>query len=385
MKNVRCVCALVLVCGSIIGGAQGVNFQVTQITRSAEHVSIKWEAALGQSYRVESAATVGGPWEARATTNAVAGEAGWVDLEASGKNQRFYRIVMISGASGASVREGLLAGDLVPNNVALVGEQSSEVGVSAVFLASQSQGGLQLITTGTLTEQGQTWSYSPIPNDRLLVRFQSGTNLDFYITRMEGSFAGDAANFLQQSHAFDYRVVNPGLADLTVTSVIPAATADFQATLRGSLVWSNAAYQIDLALSGTYRFDNSVGYSLLDDHRITGSITASNLSLTVDQRRRYEFIANDGHSASSEEYWNNNTLQSGADRYQWNNARRQKSFKDGKPSSLDTYWQATGGVLKNGQPYGVYQMKSDSSLGVVKFLLVLPNEALELESWVVVL
>ncbi len=361
-----------------------VAFEITQIKIQTNGAAVTWSTEAGRSYQVESAAAVVGPWQTRAVLQANSNTLQWVDTEAIAQPQRFYRIASVTQAS---LRGPLLAGDAVPRDVGTVGLQSSDTGAKAAFLARQlGTGGAQLVTTGTLTEQGQNWNYAASPNDRLVVKFQSGTNVTFYITRMEGNFSGDAANFLQQPHNFDFRVVIPGVTDLTFTSEIPPATCNFRATARGALVWGNATYTVNLTLSGQYCFESGFGYySLLNDYTSTGTVTVPGYALTVDQRRRFELIATGGDTASSEQDWNNNTLTIGADTYKWVNARKQKSFKNGKPSSLDTYWQASGGVLKNGEPYGTYQMKPDSVLGYVKFLLVLPNEVIELESWNVLL
>jgi len=94
-----------------------------------------------------------------------------------------------------------------------------------------------------------------------------------------------------------------------------------------------------------------------------------------------KLIASDRESASSEQIWNNNAVHAGGVTLQWVNTRRQNSFKNGKLSSLDTYWQASGEVLRDGAPYGAYKMESNSTLFVVKFLLVTPGEAIELASY----
>jgi hypothetical protein len=38
-------------------------------------------------------------------------------------------------------------------------------------------------------------------------------------------------------------------------------------------------------------------------------------------------------------------------------------------------------VLKNGLAFGVYKMEPNVVLGVIRFLLVLPNDVIELEWW----
>lgn len=370
---------LVAVCCVLsIVRSHAAEIRITEITKTASKSEIKWTAEIGNNYQVESSDSVKGPWQNRASLKANATVLSWTD-ESVAAPQRFYRI---SSIPVATLQDFFLAGDAVSHDLGTLGLQSGDIGAQAVFLASQLQGGTQLITRGTLQQQGQNWTYALAPDDRLVVRFQSGTNLDFHITRMEGNFTGDATSFLQQPHLFDYRVTAPGVGDLTFASEIPAGTCNFKAAAQGSLVWRGVTYTIDLTLAGQYCVENGFGYfSLLNDYTTAGTVVAPGFDLRVDQRRRFELITTSKDSAISEEDWNNNTLIIGSDTYQWSHTKKQKSFKDGKPSSVDTYWQASGDVLRNGAPYGVYQRTADALLGIVKFVLVLPGETIDLEVW----
>ena len=354
-------------------------FEITQISQKTNGIAIQWSAEAGRSYQVETADSLLGPWQRRASVNAASNLLSWLDTETGSARQRFYRL---STTNETGLRGALLAGDAVPRTVGSLSFDINSVAADAVFAASQlGAGGAQLVTTGTLSQQGQTWSYSSSPADRLAVRFGSGTNADFYITRMEGNFSSDAATFLQESHNFDFRVVAPGVADLTFNSGIPSGTCNFHATARGSLLWNGVNYTVDLALDGQYCFESGFGsYSLLNDYTTAGTVMAPGYSLSVDQRWRFELVADQKQSASSAEDWNNNTLTIGADTFKWVNAKKQKSFKNGKPSSIDSYWQASGAVLKNGQSWGLYQYQGPI-FGYVKFYLATPDAAIELESW----
>lgn len=381
--KMKSLSAIILFCGTGFFCSHAASFQFTEIRKETNGISIKWEAETGRNYQIETAASVLGPWQARASLTAASTLLTWVDVEATSLPQQFYRVAVVPNASGDLSREGLFAGDFIPKNATLSGEQSGEIAANAAFLASQlGAGGARLITTGTLTQQGLNWSYAASPNDRLVVRFATGTNVSLYITRMQGDFSLDAPSFLRKNHNFDYRVVVPSVSDLTVTSEIGSGNPTLRATALGTLVWSNVTYSINLALVGEYRFEiDKSGSSFLNDYTMTGTVSAPGYSLTISERRRFELVSAETGTATSEETWNNNTLILGADAYKWVNARKQKSFKNGKPSSLDTYWQASGGVLKNGAPFGLYKFDTGTVLGYVRFNLVLPNEVIELESW----
>jgi len=387
----KSICLTALCYGWAILPVAAASFQLTEITRDTNTVTIKWNAEAAKSYEVQSAAFVAGPWRSRASVNTATTLADWADTEPASLSQQFYRVALVTNSSGGLERDGLFAGDFIPSNTTLLGEQSGDIGANAVFLASQlGAGGARLVTTGTLTQLGQNWNYGLSPNDRLVVQFATGTNVSFYITRMQGDFSIGAATFLRQNHNFDYRVAIPGASDLTFTSDIGSGNPTFRATALGTLVWSNVTYNINLALVGDYRFEiDSSGSSYLNDYTMTGTVDAPGYSLNVNQRRRFEMVvavvnfggATRSESSSSNQDWNNNTLTIGGEVYKWVNALKQKSFKNGQPSSVDTYWQASGGVLKNGGPFGLYKFGAGSVFGFVKFNLVLPNEVIELESW----
>lgn len=366
------------------------EIRISTAAREKDRLTVRWTAEAERVYEVQSAHLASGPWRARTNLDAILGAMEWSDPEAANHPQQFYRLAA-SSKTNAPGQSLLLNGDNLPKAAAQLGEQSGEICANAVFLASQlGANGQQLVSTGTLTQQGAVWSYAPSPADRLTVRFVTGTNLSFYVTRMQGDFSVDAATFLQRNHNFDYRVVSPGVGDMTFTSDVGTGSPSFRASVRGSITISNVTYAADLALSGDYRFEiDTSGSSYLNDYRMTGTLTAPQMQLTVDQRRRFEMIVtrtdlgggSRTESASADQDWINNTLTLGADTYQWVGVTKQKSFKEGKPSSIDTYWKASGEVRKNGQAFGTYQMQADSVFGFLRFYLVLPSGSILLESW----
>lgn len=371
--------------------AVAATLQVTEVVRQTDGLKIGWTAESGNAYQVQSSTTVTGPWRLRTTLEPAAGPTSWVDGESSFGVQQFYRLSVSPKTVSEAPRLTLLTGDSIPATVAFLGEQSGTMAANGVFLASQlGAGGLQLVTTGTLTQQGLIWTYSANPADRLIVQFIAGTNVTFYVTRMQGDFSVDAATFLRRNHNFDYRVVVPGTGDLSFTSDVGTANPSYQATAQGSLVFSNVTYSVNLSLAGLYRFEtDSTGTSLLTDYLVTGTASSPDYRLVANYRRRFELVsarttsggATRFEDATTDQDWNNNVVTIGADTYQWAEASKQKSFRNGKPSQIDTYWKASGGILRNGQPYGIYDMRPDPLLVYLRFYLILPDQAIELESW----
>ncbi len=106
--------------------------------------------------------------------------------------------------------------------------------------------------------------------------------------------------------------------------------------------------------------------------------------MQLNHRWRHHLIGGVGGNASSVEEWNNSQLTVGPDTYRWINTKIQKSFRDGKPSSLDTYWLAGGTVTRNGLDYGDYHLRPLPLEQRIQIVLSLPGEDLVLESWAII-
>src|SRR5204863_7394046 len=105
----------------------------------------------------------------------------WGDSNLAGVSNRFYRLV-----ENGPLTNVFLNADSLAQQILDTGTSRSQVGAAAVFLASQLQGGLQLIINGTLTQTASTWTYSATPNDRLVIQYLSGVNPSYYIGTMLG-------------------------------------------------------------------------------------------------------------------------------------------------------------------------------------------------------
>ncbi len=374
----RSVCQLVLLFLALaLGGAKAVTLQ---INKQGNSVRLSWAAQQATSYTLEYTDTFPGSWRTATTLLAETNTASWIDTNTPSADRRFYRLI-----EHGSVTNALLAADALPQQVLAAQLDSANFAASAVYLASQLQGGLRLITNGTLTQTAVSWTYSPAPADRLVAQFLSGTNVTAYIRVMLGNFSGDAANFLSSSHDFRYRVVIPGGLDMVYTSLRNGC--DITATAQGSFVSGGISYDTNLRAAGQYCSETGGGYtSLLDDHTVTGSISRDRFNLAVDQRRRFELISDSSRDATSAQDWINSRLTIGTDVFQWSNVYKRKSFTNGHPSHIDPSasdleWQATGAVLKNGAAFGNYRYSFSPLDLYVRFLLQWPGTTIELEHY----
>jgi hypothetical protein len=360
-----------------------LNVHAQRITAALEHppraITLQCPAQPGLSYSVQNADTPAGPWTPSATLQADNQTLQWSSTILTTERQRYFRIIAQTPANETST---LLASAQLPNLIGTTALDSANIAAQAAFLASiLGAGGSQLLTTGTLQETSTGWTYATSPSDRLHVQFQSGTNMTYRISTMTGNFNSDATAYLESPHEFHYQFTQPGLADIAFTNRLTAVNCQFLISAQGTLTAEHVDYTLNVTQHGTYCVDNSNGYELLNDVTTTGSAEAANYSITLNHRWRHNLIGGGGGNASSVEEWNNNQLTLGPNSYSWQNVKIQKSFLNGKPSSLDTYWLATGLVLRNGDTFGTYRLDPAPLEGRIKIVLQIPGESLVLESW----
>lgn len=280
-------------------------------------------------------------------------------------------------AAPADAESSLLASHALGSTLQTEGENSATLTTEAVWLASQSVGTGTLVTTGTLTQTGQSVSYAAQPDDRLVLEFGDGNTVDIWVLAIEGDFSGTASNFLEGNHELQYRVAVPERIDMTFTSQRNGGNSATAA--EGSLVLEGVSYDCDVQGAGTYYFEaDSTGVHFLDDTQTQGRITAAGFDLDVDETWHYEFVSSSTGSASDARRTMDNSLNLGGTVYDFADIELQKSFADGSPNEIDTYWNAQGAVLRDGATYG--QMRLDVDAARVRFVLDTPDETLELES-----
>src|SRR5690554_7054085 len=105
-------------------------------------------------------------------------------------------------AAGALLTYGLTA------DRAEVAEDATSLMLEAVLLASDlATGGQELVVTGTLTQSGAAFTYSPSPADRLLVRFSNGNQVEVKVNALDGDEnATSPAQFLRKPHTLNFAV-----------------------------------------------------------------------------------------------------------------------------------------------------------------------------------
>src|SRR4051812_23959348 len=80
---------------AIVTTYSGVPLQIKKIEQS---IVLNWPAQLGNTYKVQSAPAITGPWTDRASVNADSAQGSWTDPTAATAAQRFYRLVETGAA-----------------------------------------------------------------------------------------------------------------------------------------------------------------------------------------------------------------------------------------------------------------------------------------------
>ena len=152
-------------------------------------------------------------------------------------------------------------------------ETSATIVAEGVFLASQLGGAGQVVTTGTLEQDGTTFVWSDEPADRMVIAFGDGTRVDVWVDEIVGDDASASA-FLQGEHRFAYRVAIDDRIDMAFTSVRQHGTTT--TTAHGSLVHDGVDYEAAVEVRGAYALETGT-------HRITGWIAAEDFEIELDE------------------------------------------------------------------------------------------------------
>ena len=349
-------------------------------------MELGWSTTAGHAYAVESASTVTGPWDTRQRLDAAGASLTWTEGTLTPTEARFYRIADLgpTPTGRLTTEQAFRAVETVPVDLSDYFTRSSQQATDAVQAATQLSQSAQPVTHGTLTLTGVSADpvhYSPQPADRLVIVPVTGGPTEIRVLQLDVTRA-----------IYEWRQTSAE-GDLTLRS--SPANAATQLTAKGtfrSVTFPGVEFTVDLTaiVSGFSEVDSS-GSHTLSDVRVTGHLDSLDFSQEVDGRNRFEFVSARNsvgrlESASTGEVWSNHRLTTPAGIYVWVNAKRQRSFRDGKESDIDTYWNAFGTVTFNGADYGTLRKlltPVGNSVIDLRFQLVTPGTTLDIEHWTV--
>ncbi len=240
----------------------------------------------------------------------------------------------------------------IPRFISENAESSIALCVYAVFTASIETGGTRLVTTGTLTQtapNSDRLAYAATPTDRLRVRLADGSVTDFVVGDFDGDFNGDADDFLRDDHRLDFTVQRDGLASGRVTSNRVNRRAE--RTVRGTMISQGISYDVDLAIHESTFFDIVVSAEFRSETNMTGVVSATGLSITVDETDFYHSFTSDNVSEDFQRVINSSWT-SGSEQYAFVDGRISKALRNDIPVEVDDFWNAFGTIMRDGAAVG---------------------------------
>jgi PKD repeat protein len=252
------------------------------------------------------------------------------------------------------------AGVVLPLRRAEIEQDFSELGIDAVYFATQQTGNTALKFAGTITQSANgNFSYSATPTDRLQILFNDGLRLEYFISNLQGDFSQpDGERFIRKAHTFSYRLVTSEGTDVTVS--LNRANGIFSNTVTGQLVDADITYEVNTTTAGQVISDiNPPGVNFESSERVTGTISSQGFSVTLDETFRYHLVIFDDAIEDIEKTINNRwTI--GSEQFALADARIFRTFKNGLPAELDS-WNLAGQLTRNGQVIGGLEFKQTAT------------------------
>jgi hypothetical protein len=276
--------------------------------------------------------------------------------------------------------------------------QSGTVCLQAVaFASTKAGGGRRLVTTGTVRqskEKSSDWSYEATPADRLLVEFANGQTVEFAVRKIEGDFTGDLRNFMEKDHDIAYSAATAAFGTLSIEE--RRRSGDSNCAITGRVKMEGIEFAVDLK-TRVGKFSESTRVSVGDgpsqflygpmteqEIELAGTITAEEFVLKVSERQWLVSISDGdrGSASASGRIVKNEWTLKGV-RYEME-AAIARSFKDNRPTRVNTEWKAEGWIVRDGKKYGTLRLLGAGDRGegaMYKIVLETPEGTIELERY----
>jgi hypothetical protein len=252
------------------------------------------------------------------------------------------------------------------NEITQLSTDAISLAVDAVWEASGITG--VITTTGTLTQDPNNpdiWTYSSIPNDKLIVNFANGTSIVFTFYSINGYTGGTAEDF-KWSHLMDFNIFVQNWINIRINSnTYPQGGKIYwQRTINGTTLFDSEEMTVDINHSGNIDYDISSGYAYYKyTEQATGSSNTGSFSVTINEGYIKIIINNSNQSVfvMNSEIFNNSSGNFSGTTYQYQNAdvfwaAASALYGGYYDKVVDAYqWVAQGTMLKNGQGYGTIQ------------------------------
>lgn len=355
----------------------GATRQFTAIVTGTTNTGVTWSVDSGSSFgTINASGLYTAPAALPNPATAVVRATSTADPSKSGTAQ-----VTLQSSGGVPTEEKELIQEIFDTAYSSneLTEESISLAAQAVWGATELNGGSPTFT-GTLTQSApnsEDFTYSPTPNDRLIVLFSGSPAIEFVFTQFDGYVDGTWEDFLDE-HELDFTVFIQDQMNFRIQSEkgsVGYGHWQWQRRSTGSVVYNDETLQIDIVDEGdqTSSVDSGWAESELTTGT-TGTVTSPTASITVNQSYWSHLIHNSGDAVEIRNFIfrNGNTASFNGSNYQFvgEEAGRPASvrweaythFGSGGPDStwLNTvsepdYWLYEGGLLKDGAVYGLLQ------------------------------
>lgn len=206
--------------------------------------------------------------------------------------------------------------------------------------------------TGTLSyATDPDGSYTATPRDRLRVIYENSAEAEFWFQRIEGNTGAGPDEFFNGAYRMECRAASSPDADLHLAVSRNGSAVTTAAS--GSLLFAGITYAIEVEATSDIYFESSFGGSEYRNRTaVTGQASADDFSYTFDENLFYHSVGFEGESASQNQRSLNGQWRVGRTGFTLTDGWLTQSFKDGKPSRMDTEWRTAGTVQRANRLWG---------------------------------
>jgi hypothetical protein len=238
--------------------------------------------------------------------------------------------------------------------------------VEAVWFASEQMGTPTM--TGTITQQGQAYTYTPGPSDRLVIK-ASGATVEVRVQSMDGYTEGTWEDFTE-SHDMDFTITVQDVLDLRITSASryqdcddPAYTTCYgwDRTVKGFIMSEADRIDLNFTDSGVTKYSVDGDFSLYKTGRKTkGTAQTPTGAIQMDEgssaqlthnRISAQQVRNFSIGTSSTGSTDNGTYAAQDIVVYWEDVNSMTQEATPLVNEPD-YWEARGTITRDGELFG---------------------------------
>lgn len=282
--------------------------------------------------------------------------------------------VMPARKAAAGAQSALAVGFSLPRLV-MVGVMSSRsMVVEAVYFATAQTGAAsfgQVTKTGTIVLTPAGAHYSPVPQDRLVVREGNRTHEFLALDALGDNSAQFPGNWLAAPHRLSYQHRVDGEAEATVREEFDGR--GFAAQVTGWAVWQGRKFTVDLAArGGTQGGTDADGADTRTIYDVTGAVTGDDVSLEVRERHVSHFVSamslqllpSMRGSANQLIATLGSVVRTGGENFQFKDVQVETGSREKGGQSSGGVVAVSGTILRNDRPYAVCTLQQGVPVAV---------------------